>query len=207
MTDYKFGTWYPIEILDKKKPHFVLVYENGAQRLHFWNSNRQRWESPNNSGLDECYNPSHFMRLPPPPEEKITMEFLPKEICLKLLGMGCKSQCGFGYDSTGHIRKLPNDSIAGLALDEFGPYTTAFTPWDFVGTSKQARENARILWGEESVDSLGTTESQWREEVNAGHIKSGFASGEESYSYHRHACIDAEDAVKYICDAVERVKL
>lgn len=77
------------------------------------------------------------------------MEFLDKSTCEKLVKIGCKSESAFGYDSTAHIRKLPHDSIAGSALDLFGPYTTAFTPWDFVGTSKQARENALILCGQE----------------------------------------------------------
>jgi hypothetical protein len=63
--------WQPIHTLDRTKMQFVLVHEDGAQRLYLWNP-RGYWEHQNPSqGIvtmnDPCSNPTHFMELPDNP--------------------------------------------------------------------------------------------------------------------------------------------
>lgn len=62
-----FGTWQPIQTLDRTQMQFVLVTEDGAVRLHLWNP-RGYWERafPIGSIVDngDCENPTHWMPLP-----------------------------------------------------------------------------------------------------------------------------------------------
>lgn len=124
------------------------------------------------------------------------MDFIPKEICEKLMEMGCVSDASFRwciYEDSDGSDWMPLELYLSddpwLADEIKDPrfynykYTIiyAFTPWDFVGTSELARKNANILWSDMS------------------------APFPCSRTF-RHDCIDSDDAVRYIVDAVERAK-
>lgn len=68
MTEYKFGTWYPIASL--KKEHRddtnVLLWDEGRIVVGNWWSPYNDW-GPRVACIK---NPTYFMPLPPPPEEK-----------------------------------------------------------------------------------------------------------------------------------------
>lgn len=93
-------------------------------------------------------------------------KYIPRTTCEKLVKMGCVSESGFEY-----VNSLLQDCDGGDLIP-------AFTPWDFVGTSLQARENARILWVDMS-DPYPCSRA------------------------FRHDCIDSKDAVEFIVRAVE----
>lgn len=62
--------WKPIETLDKSKPHYVLVHEDGAIRAFYWESSKQEWTSPDPpfaAVRTICANPTEWMELPERP--------------------------------------------------------------------------------------------------------------------------------------------
>lgn len=122
------------------------------------------------------------------------MKFFPKEICDKFLEMGCNPDHELAYDSTGHVRQLPHNSVCGWALDEFGPYIPAFHPWDFIGTSEQARKNAEILW----PSDISGVALRVDENVQGYFFTKGLNAGMKPSVFHRHEAIDFPDAMEYI---------
>lgn len=59
--------WQPIETLDMKVDQFVLLHENGAARLLYWDSRMRRWTYPDApfavyEGI--LQEPTHWMPLP-----------------------------------------------------------------------------------------------------------------------------------------------
>ena len=62
--------WLPIERLDKSKPHYVIVHEDGAMRMQYWEPSRRCWtkaDVPFEQVTGICSNPDFYMELPPPP--------------------------------------------------------------------------------------------------------------------------------------------
>ena len=100
-------------------------------------------------------------------------KYIPKDICKKLVRMGCVSESKFYY------------TIGGLQHCDVhrygGDLVPAFIPWDFVENSQKARENAKILWPQ-GIYKYGNA------------IKVDIA---------RHDCIDSADAVEFIVRSVE----
>ena len=82
------------------------------------------------------------------------MTFSSKELSQRLQAMGCKSESSYifkfynghfypfhdGYDPEGH-----NIGITGVGC---------FISQDFIGPSEQARENARIVFGDDIIPSI-----------------------------------------------------
>lgn len=57
--------------MDRTKMQFILVHQDGAQRLRLWNPNGY-WELPDPFSARvqpnmECLSPTHFMELPENP--------------------------------------------------------------------------------------------------------------------------------------------
>lgn len=104
-------------------------------------------------------------------------KYIPRTTCKKLVRMGCVSESGFFWpvfyegEPHGPYKDKPY-------FNHSEPVLEAFTPWDFVGTSKQARDNARILWVNMS-DPYPCSRT------------------------FRHDCIDSKDAVEFIVRSVE----
>lgn len=117
------------------------------------------------------------------------MTFIPKSTCEKLEEMGCVSENTDIYWSAQHQNKLIKGSY-DWCFEVKLPNIPAFTPWDFVGTSERARENARILWGDMKVVAN-----------NGPHYK--IYDPHTGFEHNRHACIDSPDAVEFIVRAVE----
>lgn len=74
------------------------------------------------------------------------MNFLPRDICEKLVEKGCKSESGLWYLST-----LPGVHYIWLDEDKYHPICQAFIFQDFCGISEQARKNSKILFGEKLI--------------------------------------------------------
>lgn len=119
------------------------------------------------------------------------MDFLDKLTCEKLVAMGCKSESGFYYPSN-HEYFIQTPLFHSRSIVPEGVPT--FTPWDFVQNSEHARINLQNLLGIKKLDP----------EKCDIEIKKII---EFAINKFRHNCIDSEDAVKYICDAVEKIKL
>lgn len=114
-------------------------------------------------------------------------DYLPKWACEKLEAMGCVSEnfmsC-HGGDESDYSFKHPIKIIRCWArCNMIGKHTMRFTPYDFVGTSEQAKKNAEILWGTNITPDPFHTIMIWN----------------SSYEYHRHTCIESDNAVEYIC--------
>jgi hypothetical protein len=63
--------WQPIDTLDLSTDQFVLLHENGAVRLLYWDAQMKRWTYPDPpfavyEGI--VRNPEHWMGLPTFPE-------------------------------------------------------------------------------------------------------------------------------------------
>ena len=63
-------TWQPIETAPKDSKSIILLDRNGTSYSGFWR-NHTGWNPDDNNHLS-CYdtNPTHWMPLPKPPEEK-----------------------------------------------------------------------------------------------------------------------------------------
>jgi hypothetical protein len=62
--------WQPIETLDKSKPHYVIVHEDGAMRMVYWEPTRECWTQPDppfHEVVGVCARPTQWMPLPSPP--------------------------------------------------------------------------------------------------------------------------------------------
>ena len=112
----------------------------------------------------------------------MTNQFLPLWVCKKLAEIGCISNSCHLYLSNDRLSTVVAEGTLAdnyFSLNELQNDVQkfqAFTPYDFIGTSEQVRKNSEILWG----DVLG---------------KSAYVE--------RHACIDSDDAVVYICGFLE----
>lgn len=107
------------------------------------------------------------------------MRFLPKEICEKLIEMGCKNQCFFYWYKDLYDYPIVDKSNYKEEFPEH--YIPAFSLEDFVGTHEQAKENAKIIWsGVEAIsdDPLDGNGPKWL--------------------LNRHELIDSDDWVEYI---------
>lgn len=59
--------WKPISEMDRIQSQFVIVTEDGAVRLQYWNSYQNKWEDTRFNTEVDCPNPTHFMECPEPP--------------------------------------------------------------------------------------------------------------------------------------------
>lgn len=139
------------------------------------------------------------------------MEFLPLEICRKLTAIGYKTESGFVWiNRLLKITETNEEPIIALlqnVIFDWEPNAEilcpAFTPWDFIGTSEQARDNARILWG----DEIATPDPK---DVDFGGISGQLTSmiclvaNPGGWKKRREDCINSDDAVAYIVEAIER---
>lgn len=110
------------------------------------------------------------------------MKFAPKELCKKLIKMGCKSD-HFGYQND----RLIHYSNGPRELLLFGEIIPAFTLEDFVGTHEQAKENAKIVWGDDGKYRMNNPKKEWV----------------LVYDFHRHKIIDSDDWTKYLKETIK----
>lgn len=112
-------------------------------------------------------------------------QFAPKELCEKLQAMGCKSESDFIWAP----QKSPAGSIDYILIYRFGEssMTAALTQNDFTGATDQARQNAKIVWGESSYNGV--------KYLTDDNYSTDCMTNVES---HRHAMIDSKDWVKYL---------
>ena len=75
------------------------------------------------------------------------MTFAPLDLCSKLVNMGCKSVSDFGWHVDFREPLCLADGSHSLTVYMRSCMIAAFTLEDFVGTTPEARENARIVFG------------------------------------------------------------
>ncbi len=64
------GEWQPIETLDLTQDQFVLLHENGAVRLLYWEAKGRCWtypDAPFNVYNGIVREPTHWMPIPASP--------------------------------------------------------------------------------------------------------------------------------------------
>ena len=114
------------------------------------------------------------------------MNFCPKDLCEKLVALGCKSiSCAYW------VEKSWGDDIEhgkqGMPFD-----VPAFTLEDFVANTEQAKENARNVWGTGirgySVPNDAFTIIKWLEPSD----------------WNRHQMIDAPDPWKFLSETMRK---
>lgn len=139
------------------------------------------------------------------PIEKSMAYFLPIETSKNLVAIGAKSESGYYWcDDRSLGSREPDWKIYNEADDNcISPKIPAFFPWDFISTSEQARENARILWPGADHQYC---DACWRHHDVMSDCDMGCGNNITNSQFHRHACIDSPDAVKYIVEAVEGKK-
>lgn len=76
------------------------------------------------------------------------MEFFPRELCQKLMEMGCVSESGFYWYEFKDGRLLVGREVEDFYV-EYEPkkLCQAFCQNDFTGCTERARENAKKRWG------------------------------------------------------------
>ncbi len=115
------------------------------------------------------------------------MKFLPENLCKKLIKMGCISECQFFW--------YGGNSPAHLGDSNFANHPEAFCLEDFVGIHEQAKENARIVWGNAiNEDNISDPFPSIEVVTDEG----GYYFEAKSCDLHRHAMIDSEDWVEYL---------
>lgn len=127
------------------------------------------------------------------------MNFFPRELCEHLAAMGCKSESGFYYKTFENGKIMPGFGIcfSGVGCKQHPP---AFSQNDFTGCHSQARENAKIVWGNGAVcDKCGRWMSQPCPWDRNGTHQGDFIG---AMKYHRHKMIDAPDAAKYLEETI-----
>lgn len=113
------------------------------------------------------------------------MKFLERKICEKLMNMGCKSESGFYWLDSPDYPSLKSE-LERLYVDEYiETATIAFCLEDFVGTTDQARENCKKLFG---LEHRISHEDQGRQ----------FDRYCKCCKCARHAITDSNDWVEYI---------
>lgn len=117
-------------------------------------------------------------------------DYLPKWACEKLEAMGCVCESGYVWRSDNET------PILKVYLNSFADGTPAFHPWDFVGTSEQARKNAYILWPDKYVCSDCGKKLT---EASCSTVTKKHVYTTSALKFHRHACIESDNAVEYIC--------
>lgn len=85
------------------------------------------------------------------------MNFLPRDICEKLVEKGCKSESGLWYLST-----LPGVHYIWLDEDKYHPICQAFIFQDFCGISEQSKINRQILWPNFDINGAGC---EWEDKL------------------------------------------
>ena len=80
------------------------------------------------------------------------MNFCPKDLCEKLVKMGCKSESGDVYSCEA------KEILSGCTPCE--NCTPAFTLEDVVANTEQAKENARIVWGDSAQPMVVSREER-----------------------------------------------
>jgi hypothetical protein len=141
------------------------------------------------------------------------MRFLPKDICEKLVEMGCKSNSGHWFRSDASIYGQLNEGDIN-----YTEATPVFTLCDFVATEEYAKENCRKLLPEFRFKPSGPCPHC------GGDVATRNPKGFCDHLYYpenckicdfqhmtrnefRKAIIDSPDAIEYISKAVEeRVK-
>ena len=103
------------------------------------------------------------------------MNFAPKDLCEKLVKMGCRTS-GFYHYGGDQMKRQWLGVDGGITYSE---NVSAFTLEDFVANTEQAKENAKIVWNEE--------------------LKSyGLPPPTINHEYYRHLLIDAPDPWKFL---------
>ena len=116
------------------------------------------------------------------------MKFASKDLCEKLVKMGCKSEARFGWGPYKEPICLGDATFTMIHSMEIVP---AFTLEDFVANTEQARENARIVWGTKDM-----TPSGYRGQI--------VSESWLSYNVNRHAMIDAPDPWKFLEETMRK---
>jgi hypothetical protein len=113
------------------------------------------------------------------------MKFFSKDLSDKLTKLGCKSESEFHFALGSPMRGLFHANecqMRSLYIEH-----SAFTESDFLGTSEQAKENCRLVWGGEETGS---------------DYNNFFGHNVTAHWHHRHAMLDSEDSEKYILDTM-----
>jgi hypothetical protein len=76
MSEYKFGTWYPIVAAPQNSEWILVVESDGDTHIAIWG----RHPLDVDNCMDKCWTtgylevrPTHWMPLPPPPVEELTL--------------------------------------------------------------------------------------------------------------------------------------
>lgn len=127
------------------------------------------------------------------------MRFLPKNICEKLVKIGCKTD-GFAY--YGSPPNFPNGVI--LYKKDFQPddylenipyLIPAFTLEDFVGTHEQAKENRKIIFPDKFCIDCNKIAEQ---DCKAFHLR------QEGDYYFLNEIVNSKDWVEFISEVVDK---
>lgn len=117
------------------------------------------------------------------------MKFTSKKLSEKLVMMGCKPHPEYllGY---GIFEPNYTDCPTSYMND-----IPAFCLEDFVGTHEQAKENAKIAWGDSEFEGL----------QDFGCVGCNEGACGESFAWHqRHAIIDSEDWISYLEETMRK---
>jgi len=134
------------------------------------------------------------------------MKFAPRELCEKLEKLGCKSENDFVYVCG---KKLKNKVVIDawiLFLKDSAIYMdrkiTAFSQNDFTGCHKKARENAKLVWGNDNVCKECGSEFQYDYEKGKACSRCG-DKRVFRFEFYRYKMIDSEDWIKFIEDSLK----
>ena len=121
------------------------------------------------------------------------MKFFPRELCEKLQKLGCKSESESFY-------------ICGKVHDRQSDIQM-FSQNDLTGCHPQARENAKIVWGDGKqfyCPCCEQSEPPYESQEHNGNEEDCF--NYKLFYYHRHVMIDAPDAEEYLKETMKEVK-
>lgn len=124
------------------------------------------------------------------------MKFFSKKLCEKLQKLGCRSSSNhyWVWDVTGKEKfanPISEGHLNSLTFSEESKNyrcIDAFFQNDFTGCHEQAKENAKIVWGniETYNDYTGNINNSW--------------------DFHRHEMIDAPDAEEFILATMKEAR-
>lgn len=120
------------------------------------------------------------------------MKFAPLELCKKLVELGCKSESGFHWCH--YFKREGGLNFNSLCVHEELPIPI-FEQNDFTGCHEQARENAKLVWGDMKVMDVDLNEEG---DVVHSHIK--FWQGK------RQDMIESDDWVKLLEESLNEHK-